>query len=275
MFKRKRLIVFIILCILIVSFINFVQARYVVPIIMYHSINSVVQKGSNLLVVSPDNFRRQMRFLKDRHYNVLPLEEVASIISHKKKAPPRTIVITFDDGYKDNYTYAFPILREYNFPATIFIIVNEIGAPSERRLSWDEIHTMQKSGLITFGSHTINHSNLAEVTSEETLKNEILGSKNILEERLGMKVNTFSYPSGRFNAKSRSVVIDSGYKLAVVTNPGKMVPDDDIFLIKRIRISNNCNNLFIFWVETSGYYNLMREYNRRKNVNGTKENTYI
>ncbi len=274
MFKRKRLIVAALLAVLIVSFTSFVRQKYVIPIIMYHSINPDTQNNS-LLVVTPDNFRRQMRFLKEHHYNVVSLEAAADFIKNKKRPPARAIAITFDDGFKDNYTYVLPILKEYNFPATIFIVVNEVGLPPENRLSWDEIHTMQESGLVTFGSHTVSHPNLKGVTSPEVIKNEIQGSKNILEEKLGRKVETFSYPAGRFTKSARQAVIDAGYKLAVVTSPGKRIPDDDIFLIKRLRISKNCNNLFIFWVETSGYYNLMRESKGQKNGLSSQEDTYI
>ncbi len=268
MFKRNRLIIVLVLLgIAVFSYLSFIRHRYVLPIIMYHSINTNTQNNS-LLVVTPENFRRQMRFLKEHDYHVVSLEEAADFIRNKKRVPSHTIAITFDDGYKDNYTYALPILKEYHFPATIFIVVNEVGVPPEQRLSWDEIYAMQRTGLITFGSHTMNHPNLAGVTSGEALKNEIQGSKKILEEKLGKKVETFSYPSGRFSKAARQAVIDAGYKLAVATNPGKRIPDDDIFVLKRIRISKNCNNLFIFWIETSGYYNFMRESKGQKNGSG-------
>ncbi len=180
MFKRKRLVFLALFAVLIFSFLSFVRHKYVLPVVMYHSINPDTQNNS-LLVVTPENFRRQMRFLKEHHYNVVSLEEAADFISKKKRPPPRTIAITLDDGFKDNYTYVLPILKEYNFPATIFIVVNEVGVPPDKRLSWDEIQAMQRSGLITFGSHTVNHPNLAEVTSGESIKNEIQGSKKILE----------------------------------------------------------------------------------------------
>ena len=85
----------------------------------------------------------------------------------------------------------------------------------------------------------------------------------ILEEKLGRRINAFSYPAGRFNDRIRQLVMAAGYKLAVATNPGKKFADDDIFALKRLRISANSNNLFIFWVETSGYYNFMREHRHK------------
>ncbi len=259
MFKHKRLIIaVVILGVLIVSLANFFSGKYVIPVLMYHSIDLNPQKEDRL-TVPPEVFERQMRFLKEHNYNVITLEEAADIIKNKRKAPAGAIVITFDDGYKNNYTYAFPILKKYNFPATVFVIVNEMNDPAGVCLSWDDISAMQASGLITIGSHTFTHPLLTELTSQERIKNEIAGSKIALEEKLGREVNAFCYPAGRFNEKIKQVVIDAGYQVAVATNPGKKSSDDDIFAFKRLRISRNCDNLFVFWVETSGYYNFMRE----------------
>ncbi|MFH0855947.1 MAG: polysaccharide deacetylase family protein [Candidatus Omnitrophota bacterium] len=260
MFKRKRLIIAVaILAVLAVTLANFIRGKYVIPVLMYHSINPGAQKD-NRLSITPETFKRQMRFLKDRHYNVITLEEAAAIIKSKKRPPARTLAITFDDGYKDNYTYAFAVLKEYDFPATLFIIVNEVGRPQGDRLSWDDVKAMRASGIFTIGSHTLNHPYLTELTSRDDIIKEVRVSKEILEEKLGARVDAFSYPAGRFNEEIRQIVIESGYKFAVATNPGKRIPDDDAFAVKRLRISRNCANLFIFWVETSGYYNFMREH---------------
>ncbi len=263
MSKRKALISLFSVVILLSSFlVSFIQGKYVVPIVMYHSVDPNA-KPENRLAVTLKTFERQMHFLKNRNYNVLPLESVATLIKERKKIPPKTIAITFDDGYKDNYIYAFSVLKKYDFPATIFLIVNEIGRQENDRLNWKEIKEMQDSGLVTFGSHTLSHPLLTDIKSEDDLKKDIFSSKKILEEKLGRKVNAFSYPGGRFNDKIKQLVITAGYKLAVATNPGKKFADDDIFALKRLRISENCNNLFVFWVETSGYYNFMREHRHK------------
>jgi peptidoglycan/xylan/chitin deacetylase (PgdA/CDA1 family) len=127
-------------------------------------------------------------------------------------------------------------------------------------LTWDEIKVMQDSGLITFGSHTLSHKYLEEFKNEEDLKKEVFDSKRILEEKLGRKVNIFSYPTGRFTPRMRQMVIDAGYKVAVTTSPGKNFANNDIFALKRLRISATCDNLFVFWVETSGYYTFLKEH---------------
>lgn len=223
---------------------------------MYHSVNTSAMP-KNRLQVRVDTFERQMRFLKSHHYNVLSLESIVTLIKKGEKIPPRSVAITFDDGYRDNYIFAYPILKKYNLPATIFIIVNEVGRPD--RLSWDEIKAMQNSGIITFGSHALGPEPLMNIRSEEELKKQIFESKKILEEILGQKVTMFSYPEGRFNDKIRQLVIDAGYRLAVATSPGKKFANDDIFTLKRLRISATSNNLFVFWIETSGFYTFIKE----------------
>lgn len=262
---RKRsvlIIVFGIIFVLLFSFGSTLKQNYCLPILMYHSVNPEAKKG-NLLAVTPETFEKQMHFLKALRYNVVPLEEAARLIREKQKVPARTVVITLDDGYRDNYVHAFAVLKKYNLPAAIFIIVNEVGRSQADRLSWDEIKAMQGSGIISFGSHTMTHKYLEEIKSREELAREIFDSKGILEEKLGREVDAFSYPSGTFTPEMRRLVIEAGYKLAVATNPGKGFANDDVFALKRLRISSNAANLFVFWVESSGYYNFMRESKRK------------
>jgi len=245
--------------VLIVVFV--VKSNYVVPILMYHSVSRLTDK-KNLLAVSTDTFDRQMRFLKKNNYNVVSLEELARFVRLKKKIPYKTIVITLDDGYKDNFTNAFPILKKYNFKASIFIIFNEVGRLQDDRLSWKEIMMMRDSGLITFGSHTIGPEPLTNIKSPDEVKWQIFQSKKMLEEKLSSPVTMFSYPEGNFTSQIRQFVIDAGYALAVATSPGKQY-HDDVYLLKRLRISENSRNLFVFWLETSGYYTFIKEHKKK------------
>jgi peptidoglycan/xylan/chitin deacetylase (PgdA/CDA1 family) len=261
MFKNKKLIVWGIIAVCCAAAVTvFVRRQYVLPVAMYHSVQADAPKG-NSLVVSAKAFERQMRFLKDNKYSVISLEQAVDLISRKKRLPARTVVLTFDDGNADNYVYAFPVLKKYGLPATIFLIVNDIGKPDKLDLA--QIREMQASGLVTFGSHSMSHPFLECITSDTELIKEISGSKVALEALLGRPVNTFSYPCGRLNADVRQRVVNAGYRAAVVTNPGKKIGNDDVFAFKRLRISENAGNLFVFWFETTGYYNFIRE-NRHK-----------
>jgi len=263
MLRRKKLILGLVIIILgVLLLANFFRQQYVAPILMYHYVTPFFHKGDPL-AVSPLTFERQMQFLKNHHYNVVRLGELGNLIRGRKKIPPKTVVLTFDDGYKNNYTYAFPVLKKYDLPATVFLIVDEIARPQDDRLNWEEIKDMGDSGLIEFGSHAIGPGLLTDIASEEELRRQISGSRIILEERLGRKVTAFSYPEGRFNDKIRRMVIDAGYLSAVATSPGRDYPDDDLFALKRLRVSERSANLFIFGVQVSGFYTFMKEYKKK------------
>ncbi|MFH0935506.1 MAG: polysaccharide deacetylase family protein [Candidatus Omnitrophota bacterium] len=257
-FKRITISFFIIFASVFIIFIAVASRHYVPPVIMYHSVLPGA-KYENRLAVSVRTFERQMRFLKNHRYNVVTLQELADLVRRKNKIPPRTVAITFDDGNKDNYTYAFPILKKYGLPATLFVIVGEVGGLRQDKLSWEEVRQMQDSGIFTIGSHALGPEPLTKIKSEEELRRQIFDSRKILKEQLGKEAEIFSYPEGRFNPEIRRLVIAAGYKAAVTTNPGRDYPDDDIFALKRLRISENAGDLFVFWVETSGFYTFMKE----------------
>ncbi|MCU0651554.1 MAG: polysaccharide deacetylase family protein [Candidatus Omnitrophica bacterium] len=259
---RKALILFLVLLVVLLSLGIFFKDKYVLPILMYHMVYPQAEARYRP-AVRDVTFARQMKFLKTFRYNVIPLEKAMQLIREKKKIPPRTVVLTFDDGYRDNLIYALPILKKYNFPATIFIIVDEV-EKNPQKLTWADIKVMQNSGLISFGSHCLGAEPLVNIRSVDEIKRQIFESKKILEEKLGREVKLFSYPEGMFNDKIRQLVIDAGYSGAVTTNPGKHYSSDDVFALKRLRISENAANLFIFAVESSGYYTFMKENKRKK-----------
>jgi peptidoglycan/xylan/chitin deacetylase (PgdA/CDA1 family) len=229
-------------------------------ILMYHSV-APGAKVSNRLAVSPETFDKQMRLLKTRGFNVITPEDFARNIKMGRKMPPRTVAITFDDGYQDNYTEAFPVLKKYGLPAAIFIIINEVGRSD--RLSWDEIRLMQASGLVSFGSHTLRHCTLPEAASAEDLSRELVESRRILEDKLGVRVNMFAYPRGSFDKRSKDAVGKAGYEFAFATHPRQKVADNDLMTLKRIRISELSGSSFVFWFQVSGYYDFIREHRRR------------
>jgi peptidoglycan/xylan/chitin deacetylase (PgdA/CDA1 family) len=269
MSKSKKIVLILSFVLVAISALIFSGAailskHYTVPILMYHSVNPKIEKERKNLIVTAELFERQMRFLKKYHYNVVPLESLLPLLKEKKKIPPKTVVITFDDGYKDNYTYAFPILKKYGLAATIFIIVQEVGRPLDDRLSWNEIKQMRDSGLISFGSHAVGPDPLYKMKTEQELRRQIFDSKKILEEKLGREVFAFSYPEGMFDEHIRDLVKEAGYKMAVATNPGKKYANDDLFALKRQRISLKSGDSVVLWAQASGYYTFFREMKRKK-----------
>jgi len=241
--------------VLVFSSVLLFSTAYVVPVLMYHSLDD--NYNITKLSVSPRSFERQMEFLNRHHYSVIGLDRAIPYIERREKTPPRTIVITFDDGYYNNYKYAYPVLKKYNIPATIFVITDKVGTPGY--LGWKEIEEMANSGVITIGSHTISHLWLPSLDQKE-LDRELKGSREILEKHLGKKVDQFCYPVGAFDERVEKAVKDAGYSCAVATNPGRFKPVNDIYAIKRIKISRTSDNLFVFFIETSGVYTWIKEH---------------
>lgn len=258
---KRALILVLLLALSFGGWIFWLSRHYTLPILMYHYVNEKEPLISRL-GVSPLTFERQMGFLKKNKYNVISLEQAVDLIKCKKKIPFKTVVITFDDGYLDNYTNAYPILKKYGLPATIFVVLDRIGKRlgNDSYMDWQQIQELSEAGLVTIGSHSMSHPNLSEVVSSQELKYEISRSKKVLEEILKKKVDFFSYPFGGVNPRAREFAIEAGYKGCVGTNFPKGYPGDDVYTLKRLRISENSKNLFVFWIESSGLYTYIKEH---------------
>ncbi|UCB57435.1 MAG: polysaccharide deacetylase family protein [Candidatus Omnitrophota bacterium] len=243
--------------IILVSFVAFylyLKPKYVVPILMYHHIDG--RSKTSLVSVSPQNFRRQMRFLSERNYNVISLDKFVQDKLNGQEFPRNTVVITFDDGYGDNFTFAYPVLKEYNLPATIFVITDFID--KEGYLTSRQIKEMLSSGPITIGSHTLSEAFLPAKNTEE-LEREIGLSKKLLESKTGGRVDFLCYPFGHFTPQAQEIVKRYNYLAACTTNRGKenTYLNDDLFALKRIKIKDSANPI-VLYVKLSGYYNSFR-----------------
>ena len=197
-------------------------------ILAYHKVNNT---QADALTVSGKNFISQMEYLKNHRYNVVSLEVLAQKIKNKEVLRKNTAVITFDDGHKDNYTSAYPVLEKYGFPATIFITTSFAG--KEQFLSWDEIKEMKEAG-ISFGSHTIEHPRLTQVSADKA-REEMLKSKEIIENELKIPCRFFCYPYGDLNDEVKNITRECGYTAAVVTPPRRGI-EEDMLCLKRVGI---------------------------------------
>ncbi|MDO8281314.1 MAG: polysaccharide deacetylase family protein [Thermodesulfovibrionia bacterium] len=169
-----------------------------------------------------------------------------------KKFDIDTVAITFDDGFKDNYTHAYPVLKKNNVPAAVFVASCFIG--DKEGLSKDDMAIMQKGG-IRFGAHTMTHKVLAELIRDAAVR-EICDSKSALEEILQEKVNYFAYPYGKrgrdFTDETMQVVKDAGFIAAFATDNGFITEENDIFALKRIGVRNF--PLFVLKARLSGIF---------------------
>ncbi len=252
--KYRRFIALAVAFIFVIAGFLWAKEQYVIPVAMYHRIDN--NAFFSKLSVSPESFRTQMSFLKRHNYNVVRLEDLPDLI-RSGRVPRRTIAITFDDGYENNYTNAYPVLKELRLPATIFISPALIGM--DGYLTWSQVIEMSENGVISIGSHAMTHAYLPELP-EQKLDIEIFDSKRAIETHIKKEVTSFSYPVGAFNDYVKDKVKKAGYKIAVATNPEKNYPRHDIFAMKRVRISRTSDNLFTFWIETSGFYTWIKEH---------------
>ncbi len=225
---------------------------YVVPIMTYHQIEATTNPKMD--TVTPRSFEQQMSFLRKYKYNVISFEEYVSGARHGKSFPKNTVIIHFDDGYLNNYTEAFPILKKYNLPAMCFIVSDMVGQDL-LFVDWKQVREMDSNGF-HIGSHTRRHSYLPSLSHQDAL-DEIAGSKRIIEEKLGRPVDYFVYPSGGFSDSVKDIVISAGYKAAGTTNRGRDRLNKDMFELNRIRIKDSDHG-FILWAKLSGYYNIFR-----------------
>lgn len=224
------------------------------PFIFYHKIDTAPKDARIRGGYTPRRrFARQMAYLKKQGYVFYTASEMIEHYRDHRAFPPRGLAITFDDGWKDNYENAFPILRELEIKATIFLISSCIGQVSVKaqsegesaraHLSPENILEMSKHG-IEFGSHTLNHKLLHRTPLDE-VRVEVEESKRQIEKLLNKPCKVFAYPGGHFNEDSRQAVQDAGYMAAFTTYYGA-TEQLDLYALNRTEILRRDRFLFQF-----------------------------
>jgi peptidoglycan/xylan/chitin deacetylase (PgdA/CDA1 family) len=219
------------------------QSKNKARVLMYHSISDhVIKEKHNKWRVKPKDFEKQMQWFIKNNWTSYTISELVNL----SEIPEKSFVITFDDGFEDNYINAFPILKKYNIKATIYLVPNQSTNHWEKEntsslsnlLNKHQILEMQGSGLIEFGAHTLSHLNLSKI-DEYQLKEEIFKSKEEVEKLTEVDCEAFAYPYGKFDDKIVKVVKLAAYKNATVVKRGLFQKNDDIFAIKRLGILGN------------------------------------
>ncbi|WP_448821830.1 polysaccharide deacetylase family protein [Cetobacterium sp.] len=253
------------------------KRRYEMPVIMYHRvIKDETEKGVHGTYVTVEQFEEQMKYLKKKGYETVTFKDLLNNrYKQRFDKDKKWIMLTFDDGYKDNYENAFPILKKYQFKGIIYILdgieynkwdVENSENPEKRftLMNRDELLEMQNYG-IEFGGHTCTHPRLTELSLEET-KTEVINSKFNIEKTIGRELLSFAYPYGSLNEEIKKIPQEIGYRFAVATDSGSIVFSDDLFEIRRIGIFPT-NNLFNFKRKVSGKYNFIKVKREEKSYN--------
>jgi peptidoglycan/xylan/chitin deacetylase (PgdA/CDA1 family) len=186
--------------------------------------------------IRPDVFERQLVYLREKGYTFITLDELSAAAANQGALPEKPIILTFDDGYRDFYTEAWPILERHQIKATVFVVANFIGKDANY-MDEPQIQELVSSGLVEIGSHTLSHRYLTSMETTEAEK-EIGESKRLLEERFGVAVNHFAYPGGYNNADLAQVVAAAGYSTAVGTQKGEATNGSDLYHLPRLRVGN-------------------------------------
>lgn len=225
-----------------------------IPILMYHMVSEKKQGSKiNKLRVSPEKFRRQMKYLNEKGYQSMLFPELINYFKTGNINIKKPVIITFDDGYKDNYTNAFPILKEFGFKAVFFLVTDFIDDESlwniedkEKIMNWNEIKEMFNAGM-EFGSHTLTHPLLLNYPREKMF-NELGYSKRALEKTIGTDIACFSYPYGKCDDEAKKVVRKCEYQAACATKMGKVNLKDDIYSLKRILVRGD-ETIYDFYLQ--------------------------
>lgn len=211
------------------------SATIKIPIIMYHYVEYVKDVGDLVrkkLDINPNLFEGHLKALDDAHYKTYFVRDIPDILEGNIQYSTHSAVLTFDDGYEDFYTVAFPLLKKYQMKATMYIIYDFIG--KKGFMDEQEIREILASGLVELGSHTFDHLYLKQ-TPESTARKQIIDSKKKFEERFGVQIKTFAYPYGAFSPETINLVKEAGYVAAVSVIPGMQQSENNILYLNRVR----------------------------------------
>lgn len=206
-----------------------------VSILMYHMIGDM---KNNSAVMTEDNLRIQMQYLKDHGYHPITMHELYDYVTKGEKLPSKPVCITFDDGYLDSYTIVYPMMKEFGYPWTLFLITDDVGK-SYNRMTWEQLKEMADSGAVTIANHTLSHPKLHNLPTRAEKENEIIGANKALKYHLGIDNLWFAYPYGDYDDEVIDICKKAGIKLAVTTDAGRVHVGSYPYDLKRVYIGNN------------------------------------
>lgn len=220
-----------------------VYKSYKVPILTYHYVeyptdpNDTIRKS---LTVLPSNFEAQVKLLLASNYIFITPNDLYLGLKGKKELPQKSVIITFDDGYGDFYTDAYPIIKKYKIPATVFMSTGLVNRPNY--LTYTQVKEILQNGLVEFGSHSWSHKNLTQISDKE-LDEEIVYGKKYFEDMFGVKLSYFAYPYGAYNQKVEDAIKKAGFTLAMSMEGDKTKVHTlhNLFHLSRMKIGNVIN----------------------------------
>jgi peptidoglycan/xylan/chitin deacetylase (PgdA/CDA1 family) len=210
-----------------------------IPILAYHKVDTRLELGGTM--ISPKRFAGHLDYFKRNGYQSITLSRAVELMRQGESGGKKYLCLTFDDAYAGLYQHAFPLLKEYGFTATVFAVTDYAGRTNDwdinwgglkfGHLSWEQMKEMQACG-IEFGSHGKTHRDLRSLSPEQ-LGEELAGSRQAMEQNLGLPVSTLSYPFGLYNERVQQAAVDTGYLSACSLSPGRKNSDIDYYALRR------------------------------------------
>lgn len=222
--------------------------KKLIPVLLYHSVANEVEPGFRRWSVHPDLFAAHLGYLRDRGYVPVTVTQLAAAIADRGRGlPERPVAITFDDGLADFYTGAWPILRRYEFRSTLYVVTGYVGGASRwlaaegegnrPMMTWAQVNEVCADG-VDCGAHSHTHPQL-DTLSLDSVRTEIVLSKEMLERNLGRPATSFAYPHGYYSANVRRLVQEAGFSSACGVKHAMSALTDDRFALSRIIVSSD------------------------------------
>lgn len=206
-----------------------------VSILMYHMIGDI---QNNAAVMTEANLRLQMNYLRDHGYHPITMQELYDYITKGAPLPEKPVCITFDDGYLDSYTIVYPLMKEYGFPWTLFLITDDVGKPYNR-MTWDQLKEMADSHTVTIANHTLSHPKLHNLATAKEKEKEIVEANEALKYHLGIDNAWLAYPYGDYDDQVVEICKKAGIKMAVTTDSGRVHVGSYPYELKRVYVGND------------------------------------
>jgi peptidoglycan/xylan/chitin deacetylase (PgdA/CDA1 family) len=210
-----------------------------VPVLMYHHVQPTAEaqsKGQQALSVDSGQFDLQMSYLIQNGYIAISAGQLVDALSNKSSLPNKSIVITFDDGYRNIYNYAYPVLQKYHLIANVGVITGLV--EGENYLTWNQVEEMARSSLVFMSNHTWSHYSVVQ-NNPDKVKFEISTAKQQLQDRTGQNIDTFIYPYGAINSTAIAALQREGVRGAFSEIGGHWQCDSFIMALHRTRIGNS------------------------------------
>jgi peptidoglycan/xylan/chitin deacetylase (PgdA/CDA1 family) len=206
-----------------------------VSVLMYHMIGDI---QNNAAVMTEANLRLQMNYLRDHGYHPITMQELYDYITKGAPLPEKPVCITFDDGYLDSYTIVYPLMKEYGFPWTLFLITDDVGKPYNR-MTWDQLKEMADSHTVTIANHTLSHPKLHNLATAKEKEKEIVEANEALKYHLGIDNAWLAYPYGDYDDQVVEICKKAGIKMAVTTDSGRVHVGSYPYELKRVYVGND------------------------------------